>query len=120
MADKYTPSLVEQGPAPRRALDGTVLRPYPGDFIYGVDLNNGYPCWNLSLSGTLDSPDFVAAINRRVYECHKPVRDMSLDLIERGNVRGAYTLRGVWFVQEAAVSRPLITSVRRNIGHILW
>lgn len=85
-----------------RALDGTELRPYPGDYIHGVDLDNGYPCWNLSLSGKLHSPDFVAAVDRGVHECHKSIRDTDIELIEKGHTPpGAYTPRGVWFIQAA-------------------
>lgn len=83
-----------------RALDGTVLKPYPGDFLHGVDLGNGYPCWNLSLSGKLHSPDFVAAVDPGVHDCHKSIRDTEIQLIEQGHTpQGAYTPRGIWFIQ---------------------
>ncbi|OGW43824.1 MAG: hypothetical protein A2Y66_06985 [Nitrospirae bacterium RBG_13_41_22] len=85
-----------------KALDGTILKPYPGSFVHGVDLNNGYPCWNLSLSGRLYSPDFVAAVDRGVFDCHKSIRDTDIELIERGHMlHGAYTPRGLWFIQAA-------------------
>ena len=83
-----------------KALDGTTLKPYPGDFIHGVDLNDGYPCWNLSLSGKLYSPDYVAAVDQGVYDCHKSIRDTDIELIEKGYTpQGAVTPRGVWFIQ---------------------
>ncbi len=85
-----------------RALDGTILKPYPGNFIHGIDLNNGYPCWNLSLSGKLHSPDFVAAVDPGVFECHRSIRDTEIKLIEKGYMpHGAYTPRGIWFIQAA-------------------
>ena len=85
-----------------KALDGTILKPYPGNFVHGIDLNNGYPCWNLSLSGKLYSPDFVAAVDRGVFDCHKSIRDTDIELIERGHMlHGAYTPRGLWFIQAA-------------------
>lgn len=85
-----------------KALDGTILKPYPGNFVHGIDLNNGYPCWNLSLSGRLYSPDFVAAVDRGVFECHKSIRDTDIESIERGHMpHGAYTPRGLWFIQAA-------------------
>jgi hypothetical protein len=83
-----------------RALDGTELKPYPGDYIHGVDLSNGYPCWNLSLSGKLHSPDFVATVDPGVHACHKSIRDTDIQLIEQGHTPpGAYTPRGIWFIQ---------------------
>ncbi len=89
-----------------KALDGTELKPYPGNYVHGVDLNNGYPCWNLSLSGKLHSPDFVAAIDPGVHECHRSIRDTDIALIEKGHTPpGAYTPRGIWFIQAAAQIR---------------
>lgn len=82
-----------------RALDGTELWPYPGDFIHGVDLSNDYPCWNLSLSGKLHSPDFLAAIDPGVHACHQNIRDTDIQLIEQGcTPQGAYTPRGIWCI----------------------
>jgi hypothetical protein len=91
---------------PTNALDGTELKPYPGNFIHGVDLNDGYPCWNLSLSGTLISPDFLAAVDAGVQACHRSLRDTDIGLIEKGQMPpGAYTPRGIWFIQAAAQIR---------------
>ena len=87
-------------------LDGRELKPSPGNYIHGVDLNNGYPCWNLSLSGKLHSPDFVSAIDPGVHECHQSIRDTDIESIEKGQFPpGAYTPRGVWFIQAAAQIR---------------
>ncbi|MFX0200220.1 MAG: hypothetical protein ACFFCW_29220 [Candidatus Hodarchaeota archaeon] len=84
-------------------LDGRTLNPYAGRFIHGVDLTNGYPCWNLSLSGQLFSPDFVAAVDPGVAACHKSIRDFDMALLEKGYTpQGAYTPRGVWFIEAAA------------------
>ena len=89
-----------------KALDGTELKSFSGNYIHGVDLNNGYPCWNLSLSGTLHAPDFVAAIDPGVHECHRSIRETSIELIEQGHTPpGAYTPRGIWFIQAAAQIR---------------
>jgi hypothetical protein len=91
---------------PAIALDGTELKPISGDYIHGVDLNNGYQCRNLSLSGKLFSPDYVAAVDAGVHECHRSIRDTDIALIEKGHVPpGAYTPRRLWFIQAAAQIR---------------
>ena len=89
-----------------KALNGSEIISYPGRYIHGVDLSNGYPCWNLSLSGRLFSPDFLAAVDPGVAECHRSIRDSPMELLEQGKTpQGAYTPRGLWFITAAAKIR---------------
>jgi hypothetical protein len=45
---------------------------------------------------------FVAAVDPGVYACHRSIRDTDIELIEKGRMPpGAYTPRGVWFIQAA-------------------
>ncbi|ODH03266.1 hypothetical protein A4S05_19680 [Nostoc sp. KVJ20] len=54
------------------------IKPYPGDFIHGINLNDWYPCWNLALCGRLYSPDFAALCDPGLAESHRCVKDLSI------------------------------------------
>lgn len=45
-------------------------KPYPGTYLHGININDWYPCWNLSLSGSLFSPDYVAQVDSAISQLH--------------------------------------------------
>ena len=87
------------------------IKNYSGTYLHGIDINNWYPCWNLSLSGRLDSPDFMALCDSGLKEKHVSVNDVSIDfLMTCGLPIGALTPRAGWYVWAAAIIR--------NGGHV--
>lgn len=96
------------------------MRPLPGHFIHGVDLDDWYPCYNLALSGRLLSPDFLAVVDPGVAATHRRIRDTPLEeLRDKGLPVGAPTPRATWCVFAAAIAR---SGGRVGIGttHTQW
>lgn len=68
-----------------------------GYFLHGINLDDWYPCWNLALSGTLTSPDFMASIEPGFSSCHQRIRDVPLEELRMAGLpRGMPTPRAVW------------------------
>jgi hypothetical protein len=81
-------------------------KPYPGDFIHGINLNDWYPCWNLALCGRLYSPDFAALCDPGLAESHRCVKDLSIQALKQsGTPMGVLSPRTSWYVWAAAIIR---------------
>lgn len=55
------------------------------EYAHGIDIDDFYPCWNLSLCGTLWSPDFAAHNDAGLRAVHTPLREISLEDLQNGN-----------------------------------
>jgi len=40
-------------------------------FIHAIDLDNPHPCWNLRVGGKLQTPNFIASIDRGISETYR-------------------------------------------------
>ena len=82
------------------------IKPYPGDFIHGINLNNWYPCWNLALCGRIYSPDFAALSDPGLAKSHCCVKDFSIEALKQsGTPMGVFSPRTSWYVWAAAIIR---------------
>lgn len=67
-------------------------------FLHGISLSNFLPCWNLSLSGRISSPDFLAKLDAGLAKSHKSIRDIDINQLKNGNFpEGVLTPRGGWY-----------------------
>jgi hypothetical protein len=81
-------------------------KPYPGTYLHGININDWYPCWNLSLSGSLFSPDYVAQVDSAISQLHTSLRDVSInELRNKDDIPGMPTPRGYWYISAAASIR---------------
>jgi hypothetical protein len=79
---------------------------YPGTYLHGVNLSDWYPCWNLSLSGYLTSPDFAAATDVGLGSAHSSIRDAAIADLRAGAIPPAVlSPRAMWYVWGAAIVR---------------
>jgi hypothetical protein len=63
------------------SVTNPALNPYPGTFLHGLDLDDWYPCWNISLSGQIMSPDFLALVDEGLRQAHTSVREVPLEAL---------------------------------------
>src|SRR4030067_1440686 len=83
-----------------------MMKGYEGSYLHAIRLNDWYPCWNLSLSGRLYSPDFAAACDPGLANSHRRVRDISIEELKlNGPPQGVFTHRATWYVWAAAIIR---------------
>ena len=79
------------------------VQPFPGRVIHGLSLGDWYPCWNLSLSGRLWSPDLLAQCDPGIAASHVSLRDVPIDQLRIvGTPQGVPTPRATWYVWAAA------------------
>jgi hypothetical protein len=82
------------------------IKPYPGDFIHGININDWYPCWNLALCGRLYSPDFAALCDPGLAASHRCVKDLSIEALKQAITPiGVVSPRAAWYVWAAAIIR---------------
>jgi hypothetical protein len=75
-------------------------------FIHAIDLDNFYPCWNLRISGRLQTPNYMALIDPGLAENHKPVDYVSIDELRAWGIQNSsLTPRSGELVQKAAILR---------------
>jgi len=48
-------------------------------FIHAIDLDNPHPCWNLRISGRLQTPNYMAIIDRGIAETYRPIESISIE-----------------------------------------
>lgn len=75
-------------------------------FIHAIDLDNPHPCWNLRISGRLQTPNCMAAIDRGIAETYRPIGSISIDeLRETGPYGNVVTPRTGHVLIKAAALR---------------
>ncbi|MDT8903988.1 hypothetical protein [Anaeroselena agilis] len=80
------------------------MKAYDGTFIHGIDLKNWYPVHNISLAGSLMSPDYLALIDSGIGASHLSLREASLSDISNAKIpSGAVTPRSVQTIIMASI-----------------
>jgi hypothetical protein len=52
-------------------------------FIHAIDLDNPHPCWNLRIGGKLQTPNFIASIDRGISETYRSIGNISIEELRR-------------------------------------
>jgi hypothetical protein len=75
-------------------------------YFHALDLDDFYPCWNLSLDGRIWSPNYLAKIDPGVGGVHRPIEGLSIEeLRQNGYQGGAITPRSTTLLIKAAILR---------------
>ncbi len=75
-------------------------------YLHGIDLTNGYPVHNLSLSGHIMSPDYLARQDPGVGSIHRSLRDVPIETLMNGDFpSGMVTPRSANTIFKASLIR---------------